>query len=137
MDVDLVFQGLAARAATITGLRTAEYAPDAITVPMFFPVDVNIDFDKTFQRGMDDWTIKCRLLVSGASDRAGQKELKGYLKGSGPKSIKAALEALPRSLGGACDDLHVTGVSGYGRYEHNGNHFYGAEFSVRVIGDGS
>lgn len=137
MDVDAVFQGLATQAAAITGLNTFGFAPDSVPVPAFFPVDLDIDFDQAFAHGMDDWIVTCRLLVSEADDRSGQKELKDFLKASGSKSIKAALEATPRNLGGACDDLHVKRAHGYGRYEHAGNHFYGATFVVRVIGVGS
>ena len=81
---------------------------------------------------MDQYIVRCRLLVSHADDKAGQAALRDYLKASGPQSIKAALEAAPRNLGGACDDLNVQRASGYGMYEHNGNHYYGAEFTVLI-----
>lgn len=136
MDVSAVFAGLAARAATITGLRCFDYAPDSVSEPCFFPVDVDIDYDQAFAGGMDQYTVRCRVLVSRADDRAGQAALKDYLKTSGSKSVKAALEAAPRDLGGACDDLNVQRASGYGLYEVAGTHYYGAEFTVLIIGAG-
>ena len=136
MDVEQVFAGLRDSAGTITGLNVFEYAPDSITPPSFFPAEVEIDWDLTFARGMDAYTVTTRLLVAKADDRAGQKTLKGYLAGSGALSLKAALQA-DRTLGGACDSLQVKSVRGYGVYEHNGQHFYGAEFSIYIIGQGS
>lgn len=136
MDVEAVFTGLRNNAGAIVGLNVFEFAPDSITPPVFFPHDVEIDWDQTFGRGMDAFTITARLLVAKADDRAGQKTLKGYLAGSGSLSLKQALQA-DKTLGGACDALHVKSVRGYGVYEHNAQHFYGAEFSIYVIGQGS
>lgn len=130
-----MFTGLRNAAGTITGLNVFEYVPDSISPPSFFPVEVEIDYDLTFARGMDAFTVTARLLVSQADDRAGQQTLKSYLVGSGPQSLKQALQA-DRTLGGACDALQVKSVRGYGRYEHAGQHFYGAEFSIYVIGQG-
>jgi hypothetical protein len=139
VDVNLVFAGLAARAATLSSagnpLTALDSMRDAITPPVFFPVDIEIDFDKTFQRGLDDWLVTCRLLVSKADDRSGLAKLAAYMKGSGPLSVKAAIEA-EKTLGGACHALHVKTVRGYGKYEHQGNNFYGADWIVRVIGAG-
>ncbi|HEV2778691.1 MAG TPA: hypothetical protein VGX25_04750 [Actinophytocola sp.] len=135
MDINAVFTGLANGADTIAGLNCFAYAPDAVPPPAFFPFDVDIDFDKAFARGMDALIVRCRLLVSHADDRSGQKALKEYLAGSGSKSIKQALEA-DRTLGGACHDIHVQRATGYGLYEHALNQFFGAEFTALVIGSG-
>jgi hypothetical protein len=136
VDVEAVFTGLRDSAGAIIGLNVFEFVPDSITPPVFFPAEVEIDWDQTFGRGMDAYTVTARLLVAQSDDRAGQKALKGYLAGSGASSLKAALQA-DKTLGGACDALHVRSVRGYGRYEHAGQHFYGAEFSIYVIGPGS
>ena len=47
----------------------ANNAPDDLAV---FPVDVDIDYDQAFGGGMDQFTVRCRLLVSHADDRTGQ-----------------------------------------------------------------
>jgi hypothetical protein len=136
MDVDQVFAGLATAAETIADLNAEAYCPDAISPPAIFPAEVEITYDKTFKRGFDAFQVTLRLLVSHADDRAGQKQLKDYLAGSGALSVKQALEA-DQSLGGACDGLRVQAARGYGLYEHNGQQFYGAELTVYVIGKGS
>jgi hypothetical protein len=136
VEVDAVFAGLAAAAGTIKGLRAHPFVPDGVTPPTFFPAELGIDYDQTFQGGLEAHLVTCRLLVARADDRAGQKNLQGYLKPRGTGSIKAALET-DRTLGGACHDLHVRRCSGYGMYEHPVGAFYlGAEFEVYVIGRG-
>lgn len=136
MDLTAVFEGLAAAADQIDGLRCHAFTPDSIVPPTFFVVDAEIQFDLTFSRGMDDINpITCRLLVSRASDRAGHKALQSYMAGAGPMSVKAALEDDP-TLGGACDSLHVMRVTGMGLYQHANTEYIGADFSVRVIGSG-
>lgn len=144
MDIALVRRELAVAAATavsspkLTGLS---YVPDAIPAPCIYSDDIEIEFDQTFGRGMDRLTVTMRLLCSRADDRAGQKLLDGYLAGSGPASIKAALESArgepgESALNGACDDFRVERVAGYRYYEHGNTKYIGAEFTIRVIGPG-
>lgn len=135
MDIAQVRQGLADNANTVEGLRCFGYIPDSAAPPVFFAGEVEVTFDRTFGRGLDDLMIRCRVLVPSADDRAGQALLDRYLAGSGEWSIKEALES-ERTLDGACDDLHVVRVTGYGRYEFNESNYLGAEFTVRVIGEG-
>lgn len=127
--------GLAVRLATITGLRTTSYEPDKIAVPAAVVGDVEVTFDRAMGRGLDEIKVTVRLYASRAADRSGQKALDAYLTGSGPSSVKAAIEA-DRTLGGACSDLRVTGVDGYGVYEVAGTAYYGAEFAVTVYAQG-
>ncbi|MFA7117115.1 MAG: hypothetical protein WC140_07815 [Bacteroidales bacterium] len=135
MDMTAVFQGLADNAAT-TGLRCFAEVPDAISPPAFLVVDAEILFNQSFG-GMEELNpVTCRLLVSAATDKQGQQKVKDYLKGSGPLSVKAALEA-DRTLGGACDDCHVMRASGPAMYEHAGQHYWGCELAVHVIGSGT
>lgn len=135
MDIALVRQGLADNANAIEDLRCFGYIPDSVAPPAFFVGEVEITFDRTFGRGLDELSIRCRLLVSAADDRAGQKALDRYLAGSGDWSVKEALES-ERTLDGQCDDLHVMRVIGYGKYDLNDVPYLGAEFLVRVIGEG-
>lgn len=135
MDITALGDGVAAAAGAITGLRAFGYLPDAISPPTFFVAEVEVEYDATFGRGLDTVYLTCRLLVSHTSDRTGQKQVASYMKGAGPTSVKAAIEA-ERTLGGACQDLRVQRVSGYGLYEHNGTQYYGAEWRVMIIGEG-
>jgi hypothetical protein len=138
----------AIREALATAVRDAipvlncfGYCPDSIPEPCFYAGEVEIDFDRAFGRGMDEMRVTCRLLVSRADDKSGQAALDGYLAGSGPLSVKAAIEAArgapgQPALGGLCDDLHLMRVQGYRMYQVGEVQFYGAELIVRIIGEG-
>lgn len=140
MDIAAIRQGLAdVVEAAIPGLNAFGYVPDSIPEPCFYAGEVEIDYDLAYQRGMDEARVSCRVLVGRAEDKAGQAALDLYLAGSGSSSVKAAIEGTPgvaQTLGGACDDLHVMRVRGYRLYQVGENTYYGAQFTVRVIGAG-
>lgn len=131
----------AVRDPTISGLNAYGYVPDSVPEPVFYAGEAEIDFDTAYGRALDEARITCRLLVSRADDRSGQRALDEYLAGSGSRSVKAALETQrggpgELALGGLADDLHVTRVQGYRLYQVGEVQFYGAEIVVRVIGEG-
>lgn len=142
MDISQVKAAIAAAVGDqIASLNCFGYCPDSIPEPCFYAGEVEIDFDKTFGRGQDEIRVTCRLLVSRADDRAGQQALDSYLSGSGPASVKAALVAArgapgQPALGGVCDDLHLVRVQGYRLFQVGEVQYYGAELTVRVIGEG-
>jgi hypothetical protein len=148
VDVSAVRAAIAAAASTVQlpagagHLTCTGYTPDAVTEPHFFAGEVGIEFDKTFGRGLDELEVTCRALVGRGDDRAAQEVLDLLLSGSGPGSLKAAIEAArgapgEAALGGLADDLHVVRVQGYRWYEHAGVQYVGAELIVRVIGPGT
>lgn len=148
MQISLIRNAIAtaARAVTLPAgtakLTSTGYVPDAITAPCFFVAEVEITFDKTFGRGTDELEFTCRVLVGRADDRAAQRILDAMLSGSGPASLKVAIEAArgapgELALGGLADDLHVMRVQAYRWYTHQDNTYLGAELALKVIGDGS
>jgi hypothetical protein len=142
MDVGAIRKGIArAVKAGVPSLNCFGYVPDSCPEPCFYAGEVDITFDRTFGRGLDEIEVTCRLLVSRADDRSGQAALDRYLAGSGPHSIKAALVAArgapgEPALDGLCDDLHLTRVQAYRMYQVGEVQYYGAELIVRVIGRG-
>ncbi|WP_257895018.1 hypothetical protein [Streptomyces anulatus] len=115
--------------------------PDAVTAPHFFCGEYTVDYDKAMGRGLDVVELTCRVLVSRADDRSGQRILDSLLAGSGPSSLKAAIEAARGApggyaLGGLAHDLHVMRMQGYRWYEHNGTDYVGADLIVKIIGEG-
>lgn len=140
MDISRVRQGIADAAASVAGLRCFGYVPDSITPPVFYAGEVEIDPEQTFGP-MDKVQITCRVLVSRSDDRTGQKLLDGFLKRTGPTSIRAALAAArgapgQAALGGVCDDMHVRRIQGYRLYRIGETAYFGAEIIVEAIGDG-
>lgn len=125
-----------AKSLTCTG-----YVPDSVTEPHFFVGEVEVTFDKAYGRQLDVLEFTCRVLVGRADDRSSQQILDALLSGSGPSSLKAAIEAArgapgEHALDGAADDLHLMRVQGYRWYEHNGTQYVGAELIIKVIGSG-
>ncbi|MFI2465938.1 hypothetical protein ACH475_06115 [Streptomyces globisporus] len=125
----------------IPKLTCTGYVPDAVTAPHFFCGEYTVDYDKAMGRGLDVVELTCRVLVGRADDRAGQRTLDALLAGSGPSSLKTAIEVArgapgDYALGGLAHDLHVMRMQGYRWYEHNGIDYVGAELIIKIIGEG-
>lgn len=131
-------QGLADAVDVIDGLHAFGYLPDSIDPPVFAAGEVQINWDQVEEGGWDEFVVTCHLYTSTADDRSGQKLLDRYLARNGDDSIKQALEA-DKTLGGACQTLHVQRATGYGKYriaslEQPEVRYYGARLNVRVWG---
>ncbi|MFI5755624.1 hypothetical protein [Streptomyces sp. NPDC051569] len=118
------------------------YVPGAVTAPCFFTADYTVDFDKAMRRALDEVELTCQVLVGIADDRAAQRILDALLAGSGPASLKQAIESArgapgEYALGGLAHDLHVMRVQGYRWYEHQGTSYLGAQLAVKIIGEGN
>lgn len=141
MDAEKVFEQLAKNAATagkvpgVSSLTCTGFVPDAITPPAFFPAELDIAFDQTFGRGMDAFTVTCRVLTGRADDKSSQRTLLKWLSGGGSYALKAAIES-DKKLGGYAFDLRVLRVQGMRFYEHGEKTFVGAEIPVYIIGPG-
>lgn len=105
MDFNDVIDELAAQARTIVGLRVYDHPTDAVTQPsIVFPLPEDIQYDKTYGRGMDRCVVSAILLVAKPSNRAARRKIVEYVNGSGDRSIKAVLEAGAYT---AFDDIFV------------------------------
>lgn len=118
------------------------YVPDSVVTPCFYVAEVEIDFDKAMGRKLDELRFTARAYSSRSDDQTGQKILDALLSTSGESSLKQAIEVArgapgEMALGGLADDLHVQRVQGYRWFEHGTSTYLGAEFTIRVIGDGS
>lgn len=135
MDIAAVRAALAEAASTVAGLACHGYMPDDITEPALCVGEVEIAYDQTYGRGMDRLTVTCYVFASRADDVSGQRLIDGYLAGSGPASLKAAIEA-DRVLGGACHDVRVASAEGYGTYDYGAVKYVGAKITVHITGPG-
>jgi hypothetical protein len=138
VDLELVTTRLAARLAGVDGIIRADpYVPDSVSEPHAYVGELSIDYDQTYS-GLELVTAVCRVLVSRADDKAGQAVLKGFMRRTGPTSVKYGLEgdrSVPQTLDGVCHDLHVTRVQGHRAYQVGTDSYYGAEWTVRIIGE--
>lgn len=127
MSAASIRAGLAARLATVTGLRSSAYYPDQINPPMGIVDTYTTTFDLTFGRGSDDTTWVVLVVVERQHERSAQAALDTYVP-----LVKAAIEA-DKSLGGAASSLQVLSVSvGEPLINDDSTTFLAARFAVRV-----
>ncbi|MFG3323724.1 hypothetical protein ACGF3J_37335 [Streptomyces sp. NPDC048171] len=148
MQISAVRDAIAAAAAVVVlppgagKLKCTGYVPDAILAPCFFVGEVEVNFDKAMGRKLDELLFTCRVLAGRQDDRSSQRIIDALLSGSGPASLKQAIEQArgapgEMALGGLADDLHLQRVQGYRWFEHAASTYVGAELVLKVIGDGS
>jgi hypothetical protein len=92
---------------TGTNLRVYDTIPDVIVPPCAVVGQLDFTFDIDNARGLDQANVDIFVIVQRFSERAGQDKLDTLLAGTGPKSIKTALES-DRTLGGLVNTLRVT-----------------------------
>jgi len=123
--------GLATNLATITGLRASAIQPDNPTPPQAIICPTSITFDRTFKRGLDEYAFTITLIAGRQDARNGQAVMDGYCAPTGTGSIKTAIES-DKTLGGACQTLHVTELSAYGSTSIGDTIYLTADFTVIV-----
>jgi hypothetical protein len=139
MDLQAIRAGMVKNLARIApgDWQIKEYMLANPTPPAGHVFPGETEFDKSSARGSDKQIMYLQIFVADATGDLGQQQiLDEFLKGSGRKSVKEALER-DRTLGGACDTLRVVSVSGYRRFVFEGRPaLIGAEWRVEVIGSG-
>ena len=131
--VSQVADGLKARLATISGLRTFSYQPEQENPPFGYPQINRIDYHRAYAGGdvVMDWTIY--VIVGRWLDRTAHAALDDYLSYSGSKSIRAAIEGDP-TLGGVCQTLIVRSGADITSLDANGAQFLVIQLQVEVHG---
>lgn len=124
--------GLAARGATISGLKTSPYMQPRPTPPMLCVLPVIPDTPRTFSGG-EDMEFDLWVYVQSVDLPRAQEEIDLYMSPTGAKSIKAAIDGDP-SLGGL-SGVHASFV-GWQQYgalvDIYGTQAFGAPCRVRV-----
>jgi hypothetical protein len=123
--------GLATRLGTISGLRTTTETPDTISPPVAIINVANVNYDRAFQRGLDEYNFVITVIVGRVGERSAQRLLDSYVSPVAPSSVKLAIE-LDRTLGGKCDSLRVTDMRNYGSLVIGEITYLAAEFNVVV-----
>jgi hypothetical protein len=79
---------------TVANLNVLEYEADKIAPPAAtVGLPLNIAYDQTFGRGMDEWTQEVTVFVSEVGGgRVKRDAIAPFADGAGVKSIKVALE---------------------------------------------
>lgn len=134
MNIVNVLDQIAARLATISGLRVSAYPPDNVQVPAaIVSWPDRYDFDETYGRGSDRMTIPVVVLVEREPDNVAREQLAVFCHGSGSSSIKQVIESGTYS---ALDSLRVESVA-FGVATYAGTDYTAATFSIDVVGSGA
>lgn len=120
-----VMDAIGVSLALVPGLRVFDFPPDA-AVPPFAFVDMpeSIQYDLTYGRGSDRFTLKVYVGVGSQRDRVARDKLAAYAAGT---SIKAKIESTV--LAGA--SMRVVSAE-FGRIELAGGTYPGVIFTVDV-----
>lgn len=137
MNVKDVRDEIAAKLATVSGLRVFAYNVDKLSPPaaVVSPPE-RIEFDQTYGRGSDKITLMVTVFVSRSDARSAEAELSAYMDGSGPKSIKALVDSSDTNAYDSCDTVTVTTAEVL--YDSiGGTPVQVAEFTVEITGSGA
>jgi hypothetical protein len=124
--------GLATRLGTISGLRTTTETPDTINPPVAIINVGTVNYDRAFQRGLDEYNFVVTVIVGRVGIRSAQRLLDSFVSPTGASSVKLAIE-LDRTLGGNCDSLRVSDMRNYGSLVVGEITYLAAEFNVVVF----
>lgn len=133
MNLTTVMDELGAALGSISGLRVFPYDANKVTPPAAI-VDLPepIEFDETYHRGMDHWTVPVSVVVGGTGLPA-RDALGPYISGSGVRSIKAVVDGYTYT---SCDSVTVVRAE-IAYLTFGGAQFLGALFDVDVAGQGA
>ena len=133
MNLSDVMDDLALALERVHGLRVSDHWPSAVAPPAVmvgWPDD--IVYDATMGRGGDRCEFPVTLVVGKADARSARAELARYLNGSGPWSVKQAVDtyaarayASARVIRAQVEIVPIAAVD-----------FLGATFRVDIIGTG-
>jgi hypothetical protein len=126
--------GIKTNLATINGLRVSDYQPDNINPPVAIVFPVSLNYDETFNRGMQTYTFAVQVIVGRVSERSGQSAIDSYCSSTGANSIKLAIES-DKTLAGLAFDLRVTDMRNYGELLVGEVNYLSAEFVVLCYAD--
>jgi hypothetical protein len=124
-------EGIATNLRTIAGLRTTDTVPDNPQPPVAIVSPSSIQYDLSFQRGLDLHNFVVMIVVGRASERNAQRTLDLFCAGTGASSVKAAIES-NRTLTGLVQDLRVTSMRNYGSTVIGETTYLAVEFDLVV-----
>ena len=142
-SLQAIREGLVRALSVIPDVQVLPYMISDPTPPTIWVVAGPVTYDVAYARGADDLTMIVQAFVALTSDIAAQQRLDRFMLPGGPESVKAAIEAkmigeTTVTLGGACADLRVTGISrpqvepAISRSQTGGQPLIAAEWRIEV-----
>jgi hypothetical protein len=132
LNIGPIREALGTNLQTITGLRIYDQLPDVIVPPCAVVGQLDFTFDIDNARGLDQASTDIFVIVQRFSERTGQAKLDALLAGTGPGSIKTALES-DRSLGGLVNTLRVISADA-GTYSSGDQTFLSYRYNLTIWG---
>jgi len=127
-------EGIAKNLRTITGLRAVATVPDNPTPPIAVIYPQNIEFDDSFNRGLQTYSFRVVVIVGRADERSAQNRLDSFVASTGATSIKLAIES-DKTLSGKAFDTRVVAMTNYGSLDISEVTYLSAEFTVLSYAD--
>lgn len=134
-DLAAIRAGIARNLSVIPDLQVSAYMLANPTPPCVQVIPGDTDFDLSMHRGLDEITMRVVVTVGLVADIGAQVSLDEYLDGSGPRSIKQAVES-DSTLGGVVADASVTTATGPKVLASEQGGVLFSEWTVQVIGTG-
>ena len=135
MNLARVMTEIGRRLEAMDGIRVFDYPPGSVVPPagvVSYPDKIN--YDQTYQRGMDTISGLTVVLVSGkATDRTARDLMGEWTAGEGRNSVKQVLEATGYL---SCDEVSVIDAD-FDVISIAGVEYLAATFSVDVAGMGT
>jgi hypothetical protein len=119
------------------GLRVLTWDADSLSPPaVLFELPEEYQYDLTYGRGSDEFTLPIVVLVGKADARTARKALTQYLDGSGPKSLKSIVDSTNANTYTACDTVKIQRAQDIGPYMVGRVIYLGATLTTRITGPG-
>lgn len=120
------------------GLRVLAWDADSVSPPgVIFALPTEYEYDKTYGRGSDEFTLPMIVLVGKSDARSARTRLGLYLNGSGPKSLKSIVDSSRTNTYVTCDTVRVTQATDIGPYVAGAITYLGATMDTRITGKGA
>jgi hypothetical protein len=132
LNIGPVRDALKTNLQTIINLRVYDQIPDVVVPPCAVVGQLDFIFDIDNARGLDQASVDIFVIVQRFSERTAQDKLDTLLAGTGPKSIKTALES-DRTLGGLVDTLRVVSADS-GTYQSGDQTFLSYRYNLTIWG---
>jgi hypothetical protein len=134
MNLSDVMAQVALQLDTIGELRVYDSPPGALLPPaVVVSYPDRYDYDATYDRGLDRLTLPVVVVVGKPTERSTRELLAAYADGSGPRSVKAVVEAGAYT---AFDSARVASVE-FDVVTIGGTDYMAALFDLDIAGKGS
>jgi hypothetical protein len=135
VNLDAVAAELGPALATIEGLKVPEWGVQRIHPPAaVITLPDRIDYDDTYGRGSDRIPdLAVVVLVAHPTQPEARRAIAAYTDGSGPKSVKAAVEAYAYT---SCDSVRVAWAE-FDTVAYAGTDYLAAIFHLDITGKGA